>query len=325
MYDLSRRHLLKTGTAGVALATVSATPWSLALADPTTIQNQLAPIATSNDFVIVRQLLAAMLSDPAVRTLASSVLQNDAAQLTPFQSSLLGALLTATQDPGVINVIINGQAPTPRQRALIGQINGQLSSNAAIQVIRTTGAKLKGAQQTNLLTSYVSTAIGNDILPLGTISTLGDPNLDAIVQDFANLRNSTLFANIISSVVPILQDPDFITFLHNQPPEILAAFIPADVLIALKLPGDASNPALTGFLEIVGGFALILAAGILGIPLLAGLEGLALIGAAIGLLLIALGGCASIFAGVLNLFKQIDCDRDGDPNDPNDVSGGECH
>lgn len=315
--NLSRRVLMKSSTvvAATGLITIGK-GWPLVTrAAASTIQDQLTALFSTSDGTTVKRLTAHFLTDPALSTLASSTLQSIGSSLTSFQANMLKAILRMTSAPDVLSAIISGTPLTSAQKFALVSIKADLHNNPAIQKLISTGAQLKSSSQ---LPAYVNSAVQNNLSPVPFPTTLGDPTLDLVIGDFAAVRLSPAFSNLATALAPIMQSPAFISFLQAQPPEVLVNVIPIGIRLALLLPNDR-DPGLTdaqrGLLELfiaVGGAILA----IVSLP-----EELLTLGI-LGLIY------ALEFAGALlgfdDLFKGIDCDFDGDPNDPNDVPGIEC-
>ncbi|MGH6858461.1 MAG: hypothetical protein ACRECP_12710 [Methylocella sp.] len=265
----------------------------------------------------VRQLMANLVTDPALTTLAQGLLQNNSSSLTNFQQSLIQAFLLSTPNSAALAAILTGQKRTDSQKHATERLKDELLKNPAVRRLKSAGHALKNPKKSDLLQLYVNQAVASDTVALHTPTTLGDPNLDAVVTDIFNLQSSAAYQGVISALTPLTQSPDFLRFLRKQPSLVLVSFMPVDVVLALRLPVDHDpfTPAtVEAILELIAALAALIVA------VYTVLEELAI---ALAIILL-IGLEAALTLAFLHLFKSIDCDFDGDPSDPNDVPGNEC-
>ncbi|MGH7754782.1 MAG: hypothetical protein ACREM8_00660 [Vulcanimicrobiaceae bacterium] len=247
------------------------------------LQTQLAAISSSPDGLVVRNGVGSLLTDPAVAALVQIALQMGGSNLTEFQKSLLAALPILGQDPSLVTTVLAGTTPTATQRRSARSILRQLRHNAAYQQLLLTADQL--AKETDaMLAGYVSQVVTNKAKALPTpLTALGNPTYDAIVTNFANVRNSAAFGNVSTALTPLLQSPDFLPYLQNlQAPDgliggildllfpdneprdsLIVTFIPGHVVAAMLLPSETDPPVndiVTAIILIIGAIAGICAA-----------------------------------------------------------------
>ena len=316
MLVLNRRKALAVFGAGAATL---ATGWPKMLsADDDYFEKQLRTIGSSADAVTIRQALAQALVDPTWATLASTTLQNNITNLTGFQQDLLQSVSILTRDPASVSALIAGKTLTSAQIASLESINSAVRQNPAFKKLYQVADDL--GDNTSLLSTYVQGLIASNSQTVPTPTGLGMPLLDAVIGDFVPVRQSTAFSNVATALNAVFSAPGFVGYLGDQPPRVVAQFIPIDTILAMTLPSDkdpALSPITLGTIEIIGGYAAIMA-GL--VAILIGGGALAVIAGILGII----AGLAALIVGFNDLYKDIDCDFDGDPSDPNDVPGNEC-
>ena len=93
--NVTRRTFLEGGTAAAATGVIAiGESWPVAaMAVKKTIEDELTAVSSTSNAAVVQRLTAELLTDPAIPTLASFILQNFGSSLTPFQVDLLKAML----------------------------------------------------------------------------------------------------------------------------------------------------------------------------------------------------------------------------------------
>lgn len=323
--EITRRKLLGGGTLAAAGLMVfgQKLTWPLTVMadandiDADDIKRQIAAISAGSDAAFVQQQIINLITDPAIAALATSTLQTGGNTLTGFQQSLLQSILIMTRDPASLGALASGAQLTDGQRQSINSIKKDLRNNPAIQLVIDTA---QNAAKNGQLPGFVGQTIANSRINLPFPTPLGSAALDAVARDIFNAKGSVAAANLTAALTPIIQSPNFISFLKTQQPEVVAGFIPPNILINLLLPTDI-DPGILDIvkagLEILGGIAGLIAA-----ILLAPEELTAAV--IVGLTLAVFAALTAIAVGFIDLFQAIDCDFDGDPSDPNDVPGIEC-
>jgi hypothetical protein len=222
-----------------------------------TIENRLAAVGSSPDAVALRNLIAGLVTDPAVPAFATEILQSASASLTTFQRSLLKSVSIATRDPAILTALLSHTPLSAAQSQSLQSVRNDLGNNAAVRQLLSTANQLK--QQAPTLAAYVSQAVQsatNPPSPTALPTTLGDSPLDALVRHvFDVIVSSIAFRNVVAAAGPLLQSSDFVPYLQTLPPEVVANFIPPPVEIVLQLP-DGVDPLtldqIKAGLEILG-------------------------------------------------------------------------
>lgn len=316
----ARRSFLLSTALGAGGLTVGGLSPTTAFAGTDRIEDALTSILTKTETATLKQLIATALTDPSVPALAASTLQTTVG-LTSFQAKLLSGIGDLTKDPGALSAWILGQMLRFQDRASLEAMKDAVMHNAAYRKILYSAKALRSKKNLPTLTNYVTLDAATLSLTLHAPTTLGNAALDSIVGNIANIRNSSVGIKLANALVPIFQDPAFIPFLRKQRESVVAAFIPASVIIGFLLPVDRDPPlsdATRGVLEVLTTIFATVGALLL-LP-----EELAL-GTLIAALVCIYGGeITGLMLGFDDLFKGIDCDFDGDPSDPSDVPGGEC-
>jgi hypothetical protein len=287
-----------------------------AISDDEGFEEMLETALSNPNIIKTKRLMANLISNPALVTLAQNIRQNNDSSLTNFKRSLIDAFLISTPHSAAIVASLTGKTLTNAERSELDFLAAGLSKNGAMRRLKSAGHALKNPKDSALLQTYVNQAMAADIVPLPIPTTLGDPNLDAVVADIFNLRSSTAYQSVVLALTPLSKSPGFLPALRKQPSTLVSGFTPMDIQLAFLLPVD-KDPFTPATIDAV--FAVILA--VLGSILVAVQVPLAL--AVTSVLAFVIAGVALGFA-FFQLFKSIDCDFDGDPNDPEDVPGVEC-
>ncbi len=343
---LSRRTFcLKAGTsvavAGFALSEMLAIVPQLAFAQSNTeaLESQLKSLYFNPNTPSLFKLLSSVTTDPAYATMATDILTNYGTSLTKFQTSLLQAFQIMMSDPGAISTVLSGQILTKSQGQSLKHIRSALRDNPAIHLILENAEKLRESHNKQLLQSYVAASLPLNVNFTGPDTSLGDPTLDSVISDVYNLAGSPAFQGLQAPVNAVLQSPDFISYLQKQTPEVIATFIPSNVLLSFLLPNDQDPPLPQSIWDEL--FLIVPLSGVLNAVLAtisfislttaflspAGVV-LAIAGTAeLDIALILLSGLWMVYKWAVaanDIYLTMDCDHDGDPSDPADVSGNEC-
>jgi hypothetical protein len=336
----SRRVFLKAGTVATAGGFLTLMPQgAFAQTNVDPLLTQLKALYTHPDTPALFKLLSTIASDPAYPAMATDILTNYGTSLTNFQTSLLQAFQTMTGDPGMISTVLSGQILTKQQGLSFKHIRSTLRDNPAIHMILEHANKLREPHNKQILQSYVAAGLPLTVNFAGPNTTLGDPTLDAVVTDAYLLASSPAFQGLQTPVTSLLQRSDFISFLQKQPPEVIATYIPANILLSFLLPGDQDPPLPQNIWDQL--YLIVPLSGVLN-ALLATITFFSLSSAFLtpaGVVLaiagtieldIALLILSGLWMGykwavaVNDIYMAMDCDHDGDPSDPSDVAGSEC-
>jgi len=282
-----------------------------------TLRSQMTTIATSAPANAVRAQLANLVSDPSLGQWAAELTVQGGTNLTTFQRDLLKAVETESSFGDVLTKLLNGTPLSADDQMRLAALRQGLSNNPAIQLLRSTGAQLKGSSS---LAQDISGVVNTLNGPRQTPTPTGDAPRDAVLADISSVINGSAFTTLSSSTIPVLSDSGAPAFVSTLKPEVVATFLPPGQAIALLLPNDRDpflTPTEKAGLEIIEGIA-----GYIAVIALAPeeLTALALVGIAAGI--IAAG--AQLITGIADLGEALDCDHDGDPWDPNDTVGIEC-
>jgi len=309
LFQASRRRFLSTGAGIVGGGLLASSGLSSAWA------RNLPPAAVSEDlrshilgiqampaWTSVRQLLAQIVTDPALPLLAKTTLQTVGTGFTGFQKDVLEALLVMTTDPAALAATITGKPLTKAQRLMMNRVRGTVSENPAIHRLIQAGAQLKG--QPAVLQADVNQVIANSRLPVPQLFIPNNPPLSAVVNDNVALLNSSAFGQIQQAFIPLLQNPNFVGFLRQQSPWTVASFMPRATVLALELPGGIDpplGPIVTDVFNLLAGIVTIIALFFDGVVVIV-----------LGIIAVVLAAFPNVVDLVSRLSQDGDGDNDGD-------------
>jgi len=208
--------------------------------DQSAISDQLAALFSTIDGRAIMSSIINLITDPSIPALASSALQSLSGDLTNFQTDLLKALLVITSSPGLLSALLSGSPLSRDQKLALASIRANLRDNPAVGKLFYTAAQLKG---TSLLPTYVNGTVQNILPPLQTpIKSTGNSLVDHIINDTFTIQSSPAYGPLATALVAIMEKSTFISFLQTLPPQVLANFIPTNVILGLLLPNDRDPP-----------------------------------------------------------------------------------
>jgi hypothetical protein len=235
---ISRRTLLKTGAVATGGLITLVPGWSFAEANTNPLLDQMRTLYTDPKTSALFQFLSGIVADPAYPAMARNILTNYRSSLTQFQASLLQSFLIMSNDAGAVSTILSGQHLTKNQIAALKSIREQLEKNPAHQMVLRSASKLKESYNKPLLQSYINADLPFNADLSGPQPSLGDTTLDTMVANVYTLAGSSALQGLLAPATSIAQNKDFITLLRKQHSEVLAGYIPSDVLLAFLLPND---------------------------------------------------------------------------------------
>lgn len=193
------------------------------------------------DSQVIRNRAVAILANPKFGAWMTATKNNLAAQLTPFESSLLDA---ASLVSGNADLLGDPSLLTPAQLARIPTFLTTLLTNAAVTQLRLTGDALRGTPAA-VPCKIVGTI--DDQQPRQTIPPLAPQvgSLFAQVQAFSGL---SVIQNVQATVTAVANGAQN-TAVLAAPGLLLATFQPESALIGIQLSGAIP----TGFLSAIGG------------------------------------------------------------------------
>lgn len=235
-----------------------------------TIESQLAAIFLGPDGSTLRSLASDFLTDPALVPAVMTFRQNHAMDFSGFQLSLLDSIGISTGNPSLFRAILALKHFTEAERNALAAQSRLLENNPAIQLLLSTANTLKSQPSTLANDASVRAASTLDILrafsgpspsvsasapptlipfasptpwssPSAAPSITGDPATDAVFARLLRIASSSAFINTSNALVPILQSPDFVTYLQTQPPAVVASIISASDSFALQLPSSGTS------------------------------------------------------------------------------------
>jgi hypothetical protein len=264
----------------------------------------------------VRVQLAGLAENPALPTAASALLQSygpaGSNELTAFQVNLLDALIAATANPVIVAAGLTGKPLSPAQQLQRQQLQIQLGNNPAVQAITNAGSRLMTSPQLPADITAVAASTSTSyatLTPPRTAGQGGSAAFDTTLRALAGMRTGAGFAGFAAQLTPVLRAPGLPAVLAQQAPLSVAAFLPPSSFAALQ-SSPLRTASLLGFLvgalEVLAGVAEIVVGAVLFPfdPIDGALE--------------IAGGVYDVVTGVTDFAGNLDCDKDGDPGDPND-------
>ncbi len=205
--------------------------------------------------------LARIAGDPALPAVTQSTLQRLGSSLTTFQVALLQAILVLTYNQEALVATISGMPLTRAQRITMDRVRGTLSMNRSIQRLQRAGATLKGQPQ--VLQTGIDRVIvaAHHSVPLGSVTS--NAAVTAVIGDCETLLDAPDWRSFKQSLIPVMRERGFLSYLRSQDPLIVATFMPSGQVLALELPHGVDpplEPLIKGFLEILFNLALAIVA-----------------------------------------------------------------
>lgn len=285
-----------------------------AKADTPTIEKQLSAVASSTAGVNAATQFAKFATSSDVASAAQFLLSTQSPNLTGFQKSLLSLAPDINENSQAIQDRVAGRKLSATERMALAKLFIKFEENPAIRVLERTGVKLKhsAALTSTLNGDAAALATPVTVIPPGS----GVPQVDSFDNVAGNYATAANLPALVPAVTPIMQDKNFSNFIRHSSPLVVASLIPADQNWKLLLPND-HDPAVTDYVNWIGGMLGTTILGIAGIISLPETATAAIILVVVGTI---------ILQGTIefNFLATIDCDHDGDPWDSSDVVGNEC-
>ena len=280
----------------------------------------------------VRGQLAAIITDPAVPAIATSLLKaagpSGTNSLTDFQVQMLRAVQIEAGHSALLAALLTGRPLTLSQRLELPVLGYQFDGNPAVQAFTRAGQQLEHSAQ---LSSVVSAATATDsqvfstLTPPSSVSQGGSTDIDTAIDEVAAWRTSQAFTTFDTELASALSDPGLVNLVREQNPTVVAGFLSPQQLAALTttslhldaytLPVTPLTPIQTDEFNLAGlTFTLIGAVVAFAFFTPPG----ALIAGTILLSLGILAYAAFAVPVATDLAAHLDCDNDGDLFDPAD-------
>lgn len=312
------------GVASVGTANATPTPAHSGAGSERALVKQLQQAYDSANGQQARSMLASMIADPALPTLATSLLQQASPSgtnnLTAFQTDMLKEIQLAARHSTLFTAVLTGQRLTRDQGREFERVRDQFTDNPAFRAYAAAGRQLSRSTQ---FPADISAAVASDsqsfatLTPPPSVDQGGSAALDTLVDDVATWRTSSAFAGYDSTLTTALADPALTDLIRDQGPVAAAGFLPPQQLAALIVPADQDplTPIQKDEFNLLGLFFTATAA----LVTFAFFTPPGLLVAGTVLLAIALLAVASFTVPVADQFAQdLDCDGDGDPFDQAD-------
>ncbi len=223
-----------TFTLGQQSARASAGAPACPAALATGLQALAVPTAGSK---ALSQSMLALLGNPHMPQLLAEIQTNYGPQLSPFQSSMLGAAILIVNNLDLVTTPVGSM--TPAQQARVPAFASTLATNPAVQAVRAAGDQVRGSVST----------VQCGILPLATgrpINTVGAPPTDSILGQAVALSQSSAFVTASNAVATVAANSQEAVAFQAMPGLALADSLSYSVVGGLSLLGPIPTSGVVG-------------------------------------------------------------------------------
>jgi hypothetical protein len=202
---------------------------------------QALAVPTSSSQALSQAMLALM-GNPHMKQLLTDLQSNYGPQLSPFQSSILGAAILIANNLDLLTTPI--ASLTPAQIARVPAFANTLATNPALLAVRAAGDQTRGSA-TTLQCGFLGLANARPI------NRLGPPPTDSILGQAIAISQSAAYVSTSNAIAAVAANSQEAVAFQAMPGRTLANTLPQSVIAGLSLLGPI--PTSGAFGDIIDG------------------------------------------------------------------------